>query len=417
MYRYIHLMTIAVCLFALTLSANPLRAQALDREAAVQWALERNPRVMAAQQIWQAARAHAAQVRALPDPELGLEYEELSSLTSIGDFGVRSYGATQTIEFSLWRRARAAGQAAQATRLTALEMTRLDIGTEVKIAFDRVLFRQQRLEHAQQNAELAQHFLQKAERRLEAGDVPELEVLRAEVEAGRAANRVAAARGELSVAKAELNALLAQPSQTPLELSGDLDYRSVALDLQKLRSMALEHHPDVLGANWQVESSLSARAAARAAFVPAVDVGIYRETVRSAAGDDGSWRVGLALQFPLWGAARQRGELAEAKAVARRTVAESTAVRSQTLLAIESLFTEVQTAEKQVLLFQERIVRVAERSVEIASHSYAEGKVTYLALLEAQKALVEVREEYAAALFNYRSALYRLERASGGALN
>ena len=419
MYRCIHLIATAIYLLSLSISADPLRAQALDRDAAVERALAKNPRVTAAQRIWEADRARADQARSWADPELTLEYEELPGITRIGDFGVRSYGATQTIEFPLawWRRGQAARQAAKATQLSVLEMTQLDIRTEVRIAFDRVLFEQNMLDYAQQNAELAQSFLQKAQRRLEAGDVPELEVLRAEVEAGRAANRVAAARGDLSVAKAVLNTLLAEPSGGELELSGDLDYRPAALDLEKLQSIALKRHPDVLGADWRLESSLSAQGAARAALLPAIDLGIYRETVRGPADDDESWRVGLALEIPLWGAIRQRGELAEAKAISRQAVAESAAARSEILLAVESLFIEVQTAEKQVLLFQERIAREAERSLVIASRSYAEGKVTYLVLLEAQKAIVEVREEYAAALFNYRSALYRLERASGGALN
>ncbi len=418
MYRCAHFAALA-CLLGLAMCADPLQAQVLDRETAVQRALANNPQVIAAQQVWEAARARAIQQSALPGPELALEYEELPGIARIGDFGVRSYGATQTIEFPFawWRRGQAARQAAESTRLSALEMMRLDIGTRVKIAFDRVLLEQKRLDYAQQNAELAQSFSEKAQRRLEAGDVAELEVLRAEVGAGRAANRVAAARGFLSVAKAELNTLLAQPGRAGLEIRGDLHYRSVSLDLQDLQSKALKRHPDFLGAEWKVESSLSAQGAARAAFIPAVDVGIYRETARTAAGNDGSWRVGIALQLPLWGAARQRGELAEAKAAAGQAIAEKDATQNQIALAVESLFIEVQTSEKQVLLFQERIVREAERSFAIANRSYAEGKVTYLELLEAQKTLVEVREEYAAALFNYRTALYRLERASGGALN
>ena len=418
MYRSVLLAVPVMCFLSLGMMAHTAYAQVLSREAAVQLALGQNPGVIAAQQVWEAARARITQVRALPDPELELEYEELPGVTRTGDFGERSFGATQTIEFPLkwWRRSQAASHAAKATRLAVLEMTRLDIRFRVKMAYDRVLFEEKRLEYIMQNLQLAQDFLKKAQQRLEAGDVAQLEVLRAEVEAGRAANRAAEVRGDLSVAKAELNTLLARPSRTPLEMKGDLDYRPIKLELENLQLLALQRRPDFLGAEWAVESRLSAQGAARAALLPELNLGVFRQTIRGATGGDDFWRVGFAVEFPLWGAARQRGELAEAKAVVAQAFAEKNGARNQMLLEIESAFIELQTSEKQVMLFQERILREAERSFEVANRSYAEGKAAYLELLEAQKTLIEVREEYAVALFNYRSALYQLERASGGPL-
>ncbi len=416
MYRHVLRAIPVLCILGLGMAAAD--APTLTRETAVHLALDQNPEVVVARQEWEAARARVTQARALPDPVLELEYEELPGVTSTGDFGERSFGATQTVEFPLkwWRRGQAVSQAAQATRQAVFEMARLDVRSRVKTAFDRVLFEKKRLEYVLQNVQLAQDFLKKARLRLEAGDVPQLEVLRAEVEAGRAANRMTEARNDLAVAKTKLNTLLSRPGQASLELHGDLDYRPIDVELDRLQLLALERRPDFLGADWAVESSLSAQAAARAALLPDLDVGVFRQTIRGAVSDDDFWRVGLSLEFPLWGAAQQRGELAEAKAVVGQAFAEKNSVRNQMSLEIESAFLAVQASGQQVELFQERILREAERSFEVANRSYTEGKATYLELLEAQQALVEVREEYAAALFNYRSALYQLERASGGPL-
>lgn len=393
-------------------------SQILSKEAAVHLALEQNPDVLAARQVWEASQARIKQARALPEPELELEYEELSAVTLLGSFGERSFGATQTIEFPLkwWQRGQAASQAAKATRLAVLEMTRLDIGFRVKIAYDRVLFERKRLDYVMQNEQLAQDFLSKARRRLEAGDVSQLEVLRADVEAGRGANRVIQVRNELSVAKAELNTLLARPGRTPLEINGDLDYRPVEMELDKLQLLALERRPDFLGAGWALESSLSRKGIAGAALLPDLNVGVFRQTIRGPTGNDNFWRVGIKVDLPLWGAAQQRGELAEARALVNQALAEKNGIRNQILLEIESAFLEVQTSGKQVVLFQERILREAERSFVVANRRHVEGKANYVELLGARQVLIEVREEYAAALFNARSALYRLERASGGSL-
>jgi cobalt-zinc-cadmium efflux system outer membrane protein len=390
-------------------------ANALSREDAIQIALEENPEVIAAQKAWEAARARSTQARALPDPELELEYEELPGMTRFGEFGERAFGVTQQIESPLkwWRRSSAASQAAEAVHLGVFEMTRLDISTRVKVAYDRVLFKVKRHEHIRQNLQLAEDFLHKAHLRLQAGDVSQLEVLRADVEAGRAANRLTQARNELAIARAELNTLMAQHSSTALEIDGELDFQPVKLELEPLQQVALQRRPDLLGAAWALESARSEQALARAAFLPDLNVGLFRQTIQAPGGKDDFWRVGLALELPLWGAARQRGQLAEAKASAQQVAAEQSTLRNQVLLEVERAFMNVQTAAEQVRLYQERIVREAERSFEIASRSYAEGKATYLELLEAQRTLTGVREEYAEALFNHRTAVADLERAVG----
>ena len=393
-------------------------ADALSRQDAVQMALERNPEVIAAKNAWEAAKARSTQARALPDPELELEYEELPGLTRLGQFGERSWGLTQRIESPLkwWRRGRAARQTAEAVHLGVLEMTRLDISTRAKVAYDRVLFKRKKLDYVRQDLRLAQDFRQKAQLRLEAGDVSQLEVLRAEVEGGRAASRMTVARNELGIARAELNALLARGGGSLLEIDGDLSYQSIGLELEQLQQIALERRPDLQGAEWALESARAQRGATRAAFLPDLNVGLSRQTIREPGGKGDFWRVGLALELPLWGATRQRGELAEANALVGRAAAEKSHFGFQVLLEVESAYMDVQASAEQVLLFQEQIVLEAERTFEVASRSYAEGKATYLELLEAQRALTGVRKEYAEALFNHHTALAHLEKAVGGEL-
>jgi outer membrane protein, heavy metal efflux system len=393
-------------------------ADVLSRQDAVQIALEKNLEVIVAKNTWEAAKARITQARAFPDPELELEYEELPGLTRFEQFGERAWGVTQRIEspFKWWRRSRAARQIAEAVHQGVFEMTRLDISTRVKVAYDRVLFKRKTLEYIQKNLQLAQDFRQKSQLRLEAGDVSQLEVLRAEVEAGRAASRLTVARNELGIARAELNALLARGSRTPIEVDGDLNYQPIELELELLQQTATERRPDLQGAEWALESARAEQGAVQGALLPDLSVGLFRQTIQEAGGKDDFWRVGLSLEFPLWGAARQRGELSEAKALVRKAVAEKSLYHDQVLLEVERAYMDVQTSAEQVLLFQKRIVREAERTFEVASRSYAEGKATYLEILEAQRTLTGVREEYAEALFNHHTALAHLERAVGGEL-
>jgi len=252
--------------------------------------------------------------------------------------------------------------------------------------------------------------------RFEAGDVPQLEVLRAGVGTGRAENRVIMARNGLSVSRAKLNTLLAREIHTPLEVTDDFSYLPIEVDLEKLIDLALERRPDLLGAGLKVARSHSNQSAAVSSIMPDLNIGVFRQRIRGDVDNDNFWHVVLGIDVPIWAMFRQRGEIAQASAETARAAAEENALRYQVLLEVKSAFLDLKSTEDQVQLFQNRILREAKRAHKVASMSYQEGKASYLELLEAQRALTETRVEYAQALFNHRSALAALERAVGGNL-
>lgn len=226
-------------------SGRGTNAEPLSRNDAIRLAVERNPAVEAARMAYESARARARQDAALPDPEF--EFEELPRFGSSGDPGEHTIGVSQRFEFPLkwWYRLQAGRQHAEAARLAVFEMTRLDLVLQARTAYDRIALNESLLQHARQDLHLAQNILRQAHIRFEAGDVPELDVLRASVEVGRASNRQSAAQNELSVARAGLNALLARPLQTPFSLADSLAYEPVEADLDQLNAAALRQRPDL----------------------------------------------------------------------------------------------------------------------------------------------------------------------------
>ena len=249
--------------------------------------------------------------------------------------------------------------------------------------------------------------------RLEAGDVPQLEVLRAEVEAGRAENQVTVARNSLSVSRAEMNILMGQDIRAPLELADEIAYAPTAVDLEQLRDLALKQRPDLMGADLALAGSRTLRSAVVSSILPDLNLGVFRQTSRGPDGPQNAWRVSFGLEVPPWGMFRQRGEIAEASAEVAQAVARKDAIRDQVLLEVESAFLDLKATEEQAELYRDRIAREAERAYEVAKWSYREGKATYLELLEAQRTLMEIHVEYAETLFACRSSLAELERAVG----
>ena len=410
-------------LLALSAGLIPLErahAEGMSRINAIRLVVERNPAVEAARNVYEAARAQAQQAGALPDPELEVEFAEVPELGSLSEYGERTIELSQRVELPLkwWHRLQAGRQQAEATRLAVFEMTKLDITLQAKQAYDRIALQKSLLQHAQQDLGLAQNILRQADIRFEAGDVPQLDVMRASVEVGRATNRLTAAKNDLSVAKTSLNALLARPLQTPFALADSLVYRPVETHLDQLTAAALKQRPDLAGTELQLKALQSQQAAATAAYWPDLNVGLGRQQRHEGGGhEENSWKVRFGIEIPLWAFSRQRGERAEAKAEVAKVVAERDVVRYQVLLETEQAYLDLNTAEEQVALFQDQILPEAERAFEVAGRSYDEGKLTYLELLEAQRTWIETQIEYAQVLFKYRAATAALERAIAGPLS
>ena len=402
------------------ISLERAQAEAMSRIDAIRLVVERNPAVEAARNVYEAARAQAQQAGALPDPELEVEFAEVPELGSLSEYGERTIELSQRVELPLkwWHRLQAGRQQAEATRLAVFEMTKLDITLQAKQAYDRIALQKSLLQHAQQDLDLAQNILRQADIRFEAGDVPQLDVMRASVEVGRATNRLTAAKNDLSVAKTSLNALLARPLQTPFALADSLVYRPVETHLDQLTAAALKQRPDLAGTELQLKALQSQQAAATAAYWPDLNVGLGRQQRHEGGGhEENSWKVRFGIEIPLWAFSRQRGERAEAKAEVAKVVAERDVVRYQVLLETEQAYLDLNTAEEQVALFQDQILPEAERAFEVAGRSYDEGKLTYLELLEAQRTWIETQIEYAQVLFKYRAATAALERAIAGPLS
>ena len=413
------LLILTAILLGVSGTVRLLRAEILTRDEAVSLVLEQNPEVQAAKQEWEIYNSLRTQAWAPPEPEFGLEYEELPKVTSPGSFGNRFAGFSQTVEFPLewWYRGRAFGKQAESVKYAVYEMTRLDLAARAKIAFDRVLYREQVLTYAERNLELARDFYEKTQIRFDAGEIAQLEVLRASVEEGRAENEVTVARNELSVARAGLNTLLARNAESPIQMEGEFVYRPLELKLDALRDLATDHRPDLHGARLSVSSTRLNRSRAISSLVPSLNIGISRQTINGLSARENFSRLTLALEVPAWAFWRQRGEINQANAELDRSIAIEKSVQYSVRLEVERACLDLKAAEEQVRLFQDRVLPQAEKAYEVATSSYDQGKSTYLEVLEAQRVLNSTRFDYAESIFNYRSALSNLERAVGKDIN
>lgn len=407
--RVLHL---GVLLVLALLDPGVATGQPLTLQEVQQQALLHHPLVIAARKTWEAAQARQRGARLPPDPQLSLQYEGLSRIQDLDQYGERNLELSQVLEFpgKPRFRGRLAEYQAQLAGLE-YEALRLEISAAASAACGQLWAARDILAQAGDSQRLAEDFLDKTQRRVAAGDVSPLEALRAEVEAGRATAESATAANQVQLARAKLNALLGQTPDIPIEVSGGLEYLPLNAELPPLQQRALEQRADLRAAAIRAEAARAGQSLARAELLPDLELSAGRQHTRQ---EGQFWRTGLTLALPLWSIPGQRGALAGARAEAAAAEALQAGQKNQALLEVQEAYLGVRTAEVRLLLYRDRVLPGAEEAYRLARRRYDEGTSSYLEALDAGRALAEARLTLVQALLDHHLALTVLTQAVGG---
>lgn len=394
-------------LLAMALLATPAWGQeALTLRAAVEMALSRNPLVQAADREVQAALARETQASALPNPNLTLEAGEIS-LSNPGG-GNYVAGISQPLILGGQREARVG--AARLDRAIAeyqREIRRQDLALDVKEAYAQLLFEQDRLTLARRDADSAQELLRAARALQQAGEVPEVEVLRAEVEHGRSQQGVVTAENRIGQSQGRLNVLLGREAQDPVQIDSLPIPTSVTLPpVSQLVTQSLQARVELRKAEAAIQREALQRQIAQAGLWTGTEVSVSAGTSGGQPIVSGS----LTVPFPFY---RQQGEVAEAEANRLRAEAERTALQNTITLEVESAFREAKIAVQQIERYQRQYLPQAERLADNAKRRFLAGEGSGVEVIDARRALAETRTQYQQAIFEFRQALARLERTTG----
>ena len=291
-----------------------------------------------------------------------------------------------------------------------IDLLKLDIVFQVKQAFYGLLLAQEKLKYAQQDLELSQDFLQKAEIKYSAGDVAKVEVLRASVEASKAANEVSSATNDIRLSKALLNFLLARRKYAPIEVKGQLKRPSISLDVEGLIQRAIAFRPEVKRINLSLEKETLKKKSAYLSYLPDFEVGVSKHRIE---GEGSFWDVTFSFPIPLFFWQPKKGEIAEAQANIESLRQEAEHLKNAITLEVEEAFMNALTAGNQIRLFEDKILIQAGEVYKMFLFSYQEGEIGGIELIDARRTLMEARKSYADVLYNYDVALAALEKSIG----
>ena len=392
----------------------PPAAETLSLERCIGIALEHNPLVLSSLSQYRASLARVNQAKAWSQPSLDYDSDLQPGLFDFRGSGESYFGVSQTVEFpgKIGLRGKIAGKESEGI-LADIDLLKLDLTFQVKGAFYGILIAQEKLKYAEQDLELAQDFLNKAEVKHAAGDIALVEVLRARVEASKAANAVRVAGNEVRLAKAQLNFLLARQKYEPLEVRGDIRRPFVSLDLEQLKERALAFRPELKRIRFSLEREALRKKQGALSYLPDFDLGVSRHRIE---GEMTTWDFTLSFPIPLFFWQPKRGEIAEAEALMKSLQKEEEYLRNAISLEVEEATMNALTAGQQIALFEEQILTQAEEVYNMFLFSFQEGEIGGIELIEARRTLIEARKSYTDALFNYDITLAALEKSVGQSL-
>ena len=443
-------------------------------DALIARALANNPQPQIAAANYEAARARAQSARASLGPTLQIVPGVFGNANSRDEEIILS----QPLDLFGQRRAGRAVFDAQVRRAEAeRDLATRSLVVSVKNAAADLFAAQEAESLGQFQLDIAGQFREAAARRAQLGDVPPVQVQRAQLELDRAAIELDGARAARLSRRALLNQLIGQAPETPLRVAlPDLEAQpfgglpnaafgasaaglsdpapglagagatpnvpSVAPDANAPVSPpapvlgALPRTP-IVGASSQVGSDLvasrasllpgalqrpdvvAAQSSAEAARAQVTAIARQRRPLleiqarRGGVFDPSPVSLRAVFTIPLFDVGANRNQQRAAEFEAQAQEKRVELLRSQVAAQVESALVTLQRNRALVTRYRESLVPQTLDLLRKTQLGYAQGASTYLEVLEAQRAARQIQTEYLQALVGVRGGEAALESALG----
>jgi len=400
--------TTAALLAALLVAPSAALAQPaapLSLDAAIARAIAANRSLAAARLALPGALAGVGVAGERLNPELSYEYAKETPHQAIAAAFPIELGGKRQRRIDL-AHATVAAQEAEIAKIA------LDLRDKVRRAYFALAGSNKRVALADDIVFLATRAREAAQARFDAGDVPRLELVQAELALVESENEASAARGESRAATGELNVLLAQPIDASIVLSDDLSGGALPT-LEAAMAVASSANADLLVLDRQIAEQTARRdlaIALRSSDLTAGAAYTYDAQPEFSHG----YRASVALTVPLFTKHNAAVQVEDAELARLKSVREATAIELRGTVAAAL---ERATAARDQLLRStaESLPRAAEVE-RMAQDSYSAGQSGLVTLLQSLQFTRDVRRRNLDAGAEYQRALADLERAIGAPL-
>lgn len=395
---------------------SPRDSLRLTREGAVSMALARNPQLEIAREQTAQFRALQVEARAFPDPSVTASLDEQPGLFRSSSGGQKNIAAGISIPFPDKFRLRnnaAAGDvgAADASYLAL----RREIAAQTANAYDSLLLAIRHLADISSGKQLAEDFFNRTQARFNAGTVPRLDVIKANVDVAKATNDLISAERDVSNAKSALARLIGVPLGSSIQPADSLSIPPDIPRLEELETTAFAMRPELAGIAAQRRGARASTSLAKEFWLPDLTLGVTRDV--SPGTPPAAFSTGLAFPLPLFFWQHTSGEIAQAKHRELELAATERDLRAAIGEDVRTSYATATAALRQAIYIRDQLLPAAREAFRSASASYAIGGSSAFEVIDARRTLLDAESQYSEALAAANTSRSELERAIGQSLD
>ncbi len=397
-------------------AADTLR---ITRRQAIATSLLANPQLEIAREQTFQVRAQRVEAIAVPDPTLTGTLDSLSRFGALGSAPSRSVSFGLTVPFpDKFRLRNNIGNENIHVSEAQFRLLQNQVASQAGRIYDSVLVTRMHRRDLAEARQLAADFLQRTQARFNAGTVPRLDVINAQVSLASADNDLIGNARDVTNAEAALNRMLGRPLGLPLLAIDSLSAPGALPEVLAIEATALRSRPEITALDAQLRGAKANSSLTRElAFTPDITAAANRNFGDNTYGTPLTFLLGLSMPIPVMFWQHTKGDFAETHHRELELTAALRDTRAAVAQDVRVSFATADAALRQVIFIRDQLLPSAREAYRVATTSYAIGGLSALDVLSARTALLAAEKQYADALAAANSARSDLERAAGAPLS
>lgn len=394
---------------------NTLYAKELTLDEILMIGVQADPEIHSLEERIEASKGAVIQAGTAPNPDGSIRVEDYSP----GNGTAKTMlGVTQRLEYPGKRSTRKsiASENVEILKLT-LENTKIDVNYKLKKVFYDILLSSENLSLYRENHTVTRGLLELVNHRLKQGLGGDFDVAKASVEFIKSEKLLKESEGLLNLAKSQLNILINNPHDSPIDIQGNiatyLPHSELSCD-DLIRS-AMNRHPVILIQMHRIKGLDYNVALNKLSAKPDVDVGLAGglETLGNPDNNPVA-EFSISVPMPIWD--RKKGAIAQAKGEKKGAEEFLKQVQRDITQEVLDAFNKYTITQKTVRFYQEGIRTKTTNTRNIIRQSFEKGLINFLDVVDAQRTYLDVMLNYYQSLYDLHIAEAQLGKAIGGSL-
>jgi cobalt-zinc-cadmium efflux system outer membrane protein len=387
----------------------PLSAWAADLptysvEQLIALGMTNNQTIQAAESGVVAAQAGITSARAFPNPELEASTGKIRARQLGAPEGnAVTMGIIQRLDLPNVRNAREnLAQSNVTYASTEKTVITSEVRARIKLAYFNVLRRQEESKAAEENNRLVQEIFNRVKVRVDTGEAPRYELIKAETELLNTQRALQAAKLRVIQAKTALSREVG--GALPAEFNvADYSVKRLVLAGADLKA-AIANNPYLRQSQADLVRAQQQLALERNLRTP--DISLRADWDREP--DINAARIGIQVTLPIWN--QRQGPIGVAAAQLAQARNRYDALDYNVKQTMATALNEYEIATTQVSALEEGVMRQAEAALKVAEAAYRFGERGILDYLDAQRVYRTTRNDLITARYEQGAALVELER-------